>query len=129
MQTESTPGAPAPAISREGIVFVTGYASSLRVERGHLIVKTGEGRHIQETRFPRVSRPRLRRVMIHGKGRYTRWSALEWIEGVGASFAFISRDAGLLQPPGRQGRISLHSGGLRCLPPRDAWRRRLHGAS
>ena len=68
MQSESTSGAQAPAVSGEGILFVTGYASSLRVERGHLIVKTGEGRRIQETRLPRVSRPRLRRVMIYGKG-------------------------------------------------------------
>lgn len=103
MQSESTPSAQAPTVSGEGILFVTGYASSLRVQRGHLVVKTGQGRHIRESRLPRVSRPRLRRVVIYGKGGYTTWSALEWIEGVGASFAFLSRDGRLLVSSGEAG--------------------------
>ncbi|MGH9322196.1 MAG: CRISPR-associated endonuclease Cas1, partial [Vicinamibacteria bacterium] len=90
-------------MSQGGVLFVTGYASSLRVERGHLVVKSGEGRYIQENRFSRVSRPRIRRVLIYGKGGYTTWSALEWIEGVGASFAFISRDGRLIASSGEAG--------------------------
>lgn len=103
MQSQSTPSAQALTVSGEGILFVTGYASSLRVERGHLVVKTGQGRHIRESRLPRVSRPRLRRVVIYGKGGYATWSALEWIEGVGASFAFISRDGRLIASSGEAG--------------------------
>src|SRR5687768_5643631 len=103
MRTESTSHAERLLVSREGVLFITGYASSLRVERGHLVVRSGQGRHIQESRLSRVSKPRMRRVVIYGKGGYTTWSALEWIEGIGASFAFISRDGRLIASSGEAG--------------------------
>lgn len=89
--------------SRDGVLFISGFASSLRVERGHLLVRTGEGRSIVETRLSRVSRPRVRRVVIYGKGGFTTWGALEWLEGIGASFAFLSRDARLIVTSGEAG--------------------------
>jgi CRISPR-associated endonuclease Cas1 len=96
MQKDDTPGRQPLAPSRDGVLFVSGFATSLRVERGHLTVRTGEGRDIREGRFSRVSHPRIRRVLIYGKGGYTTWSALEWIEGIGASFALVSRDGGVV---------------------------------
>lgn len=92
MQKDDTPKRQSLVPSRDGVLFVSGFAMSLRVERGHLVVKTGEGRDIREGRFSRVSRPRIRRLLIYGKGGYTTWGALEWIEGIGASFALVSRD-------------------------------------
>lgn len=92
MQTKDTTGCRRLAPSRDGVLFVSGFATALRVERGHLAVRTGEGRNIHESRFSRVSRPRLRRVVVYGKGGFTTWDALEWIDGIGASFALISRD-------------------------------------
>jgi hypothetical protein len=85
------------APSRRGILFVSGFTTSLRVERGHLTVRTGEGRDIREGRLSRVSRPRIRRVLVYGKGGCTTWGALEWIEGgIGASSAVVSRDGGIV---------------------------------
>ena len=102
MQSQST-AHQQPIISDTGILFVTGYATALRVERGHLAVTSGHGRSIREDRFARVSRPRIRRVLIYGKGGYTTWSALEWIEAIGASFAFISRDGRVIASSGEAG--------------------------
>jgi CRISPR-associated endonuclease Cas1 len=92
MQKDDTPERQPLAPSRDGVLFVSGFATSLRVERGHLVVKTGEGRDIREGRLSRVSRPRIRRLLIYGRGGFSTWSALEWIEGIGASFALVSRD-------------------------------------
>ncbi|MGH9195010.1 MAG: CRISPR-associated endonuclease Cas1, partial [Acidimicrobiia bacterium] len=92
MQKDDTSGRQPLVPSRDGVLFVSGFATSLRVERGHLVVRTGEGRRIREGRFSRVSRPRVRRVLVYGRGGFTTWTALEWIEGIGASFALVSRD-------------------------------------
>lgn len=109
MQSNDTSVRQALKVSRGGVLFVSGFATSLRVERGHLVVRSGEGRSINEGGFSRVSKPRIRRVLIYGKGGYTTWSALEWIEGIGASFAMVSR---------RQGRRILCRG--RAEPARTA---------
>ena len=103
MQSQSTADPRKSIISNSGLVFVSGYATALRVERGHLAVSSGQGRSIREDRFARVSRPRIRRVLIYGKGGYTTWSALEWIEAIGASFAFISRDGRVIASSGEAG--------------------------
>lgn len=92
MQEQRTSKSQALSPSRDGVLFVSGFATSLRVERGHLVIRSGEGRNILEGRFSRVSRPRIRRVLIYGRGGFTTWSALEWIDSVGASFALVSRD-------------------------------------
>jgi CRISPR-associated endonuclease Cas1 len=96
MQKDDTPGRQPLVPSRDGVLFVSGFATSLRVERGHLVVRSGEGRSIREGRYSRVSRPRVRRVLVYGRGGFTTWSALEWIEGIGASFALVSRDGGVV---------------------------------
>lgn len=103
MQAKDTTGHTDLRPSREGVLFVSGIATALRVERGHLAVRSGEGRHIRRGRISRVSRPRLRRVVIHGKGGFTTWEALQWIEGVGASFALISRDGRIVAASAQAG--------------------------
>src|SRR5438034_4107781 len=86
--------------SRDGILFVSGFATSLRVERGHLIVHAGAGRSIQVARFPRIHRPRLCRLVVFGKGGFTTWEALAWLHAIGCSFAHISRDGALIASSG-----------------------------
>jgi CRISPR-associated endonuclease Cas1 len=103
MREHDTPERQPLLPSRDGVLFVSGFATSLRVERGHLVVKTGEGRDIREGRFSRVSRPRIRRLLIYGKGGYTTWGALEWIEGIGGSFGFVSRDGRVIAASGEAG--------------------------
>lgn len=103
MQAKGTTGRETDALSRLGVLFVSGFATSLRVERGHLVARSGEGRDIREGRFSRVSRPRIRRVVIFGKGGYTTWEALEWIDGIGASFVQLSRDARIISASAEAG--------------------------
>jgi CRISPR-associated endonuclease Cas1 len=124
------------APSRDGVLFISGYATSLRVERGHLQVRTGEGRSVAFGRFSRVSRPRLRRVVIYGRGGSTTWDALEWIEGIGASFAMISRDgrvvaasaeAGPNQPALRRAQVAAAESDVGVAIVRDLLGRKVEG--
>jgi CRISPR-associated protein Cas1 len=82
--------------SREGILFVAGFGTSLRVDRGHLIVRSGDGRAIEQSRFSRIHQPKLRRLVVFGKGGFTTWEALAWLQAVGCSFANLSRDGELV---------------------------------
>ncbi|MET0800123.1 MAG: CRISPR-associated endonuclease Cas1 [Actinomycetota bacterium] len=103
MQSQTTAQGNALSITPSGVLFVSGFASSLRVERSHLIATSGQGRNIRGNRFPRLSRPRIRRVIVYGKGGYATWDALEWIDGIGASFAQLSRDGRVITSSGRTG--------------------------
>jgi CRISPR-associated endonuclease Cas1 len=93
----------APDLSRDGVLFVSGFAVSLRVERGQLAVRSGEGRNISECRFPKVSVPRLRRLIVLGKGGYTTWGALSWLDGIGASFVHLDRSGRVVAASGKSG--------------------------
>jgi CRISPR-associated protein Cas1 len=86
--------------SKDGILVVSGFATSLRIDHGHLVVRTGEGRLITEARFSRVHRPRIRRLVVFGKGGYTTWEALAWLHAVGCSFVNISRDGDFIATSG-----------------------------
>jgi len=92
--------------SRDGILFVSGFGTSLRVDRGHLTIRSGSGRDITEARLSRVSRPRLRRLVVFGKGGFVTFEALAWLHAIGCSFANLSRDGELVacsgNIPGRQ---------------------------
>jgi CRISPR-associated protein Cas1 len=84
-------------------LFVSGFATSLRVERGHLVVRSGAGSHIAEARIPKISRPRLRRLVVFGRGGWTSWEALAWLDGVGASFLHLDRSGRLIASSGQTG--------------------------
>jgi CRISP-associated protein Cas1 len=90
MQRQDTAQAASLAPSRNGVLFLSGFATSLSVRRGLLFVRTGQGRSIIEGQFSRVFRPRIRRVVIFGKGGFTTWEALHWLDGIGASFVNLS---------------------------------------
>jgi CRISPR-associated endonuclease Cas1 len=74
-----------PEVTPDGVLFLRGYAASLRVNRGHLVARCGAGPDAPEARFARGSRKRIRRVVILGRGGYATWEALCWLKGVGAS--------------------------------------------
>jgi len=95
----SAPLVPSPT----GLLFVSGYAASLFVNRGHLVVRSGSGLRAVETRFSRGSRQRIRRVVVFGKGGYATWEALAWLHGVGASFLCLSRPGEILALSGHSG--------------------------
>lgn len=89
--------------SMDGVLFVAGYDTSLRVDRGNLVVRSGAGRQKAEGRFSKIARPRIRRLVIYGKGGYTSWEALSWLHGVGASFACIDRAGRIIATSGHPG--------------------------
>src|SRR6266545_720078 len=96
MQQQDTFERPAISPSRSGVLFVSGFGTSLRVDRGLLCVRSGQGRSIVEGRFSRVSRPPIRRLVVFGKGGFTTWEALQWLDGIGASFVNLSLSGRLI---------------------------------
>jgi CRISPR/Cas system-associated endonuclease Cas1 len=89
--------------SQTGVLFVSGFATSLRVERGHLLVRSGGGRDIREVRIPKVGRPRLRRLVIFGRGGHTTFEALAWLDRIGASFLHLDRSGRVVAMSGQPG--------------------------
>lgn len=84
------------SISRSGVLFVSGYATSLRVARRQLVVRTGSGGDIVEGCFSKVTRPRLRRVVISGTAGQLTLPVLDWLRGVGAALVVIDRNGEVL---------------------------------
>src|SRR4051794_40032047 len=82
--------------SKDGTLFISGFATSLSVRHNQLVVKTGEGRNIEQARFARASRPRLKRLVVYGKGGYVTFEALALLDQIGCSFAHITRDGSLV---------------------------------
>src|SRR3954464_3465126 len=82
--------------SNDGTLFISGFATSLSVRHNQLLVRSGEGRSIQQARFPRANRPRLKRLVVYGKGGYMTFEALALLDQIGCSFANITRDGSLV---------------------------------
>ncbi len=89
-------------LSPEGILFVSGFDTSVRIDRGHLAVRSGVGGASREARFPKITRPRLRRLVVQGSGSLS-LSSLAWLDGIGASFVHLGRDGRLLATSARLG--------------------------
>jgi hypothetical protein len=50
-------------------------------------------RDVVEARLSKVSLPRLRRLVVFGKGGFVTFEALAWLHAIGCSFANLSRDS------------------------------------
>lgn len=87
----------------DGVLFLRGFASSMRVENGHLVVRSGSGRKIREARLARGSRTRIRRVVLMGKGGFVTLEALGWLKGVGASLLCLDASGEHLVVSGHEG--------------------------
>jgi CRISPR-associated endonuclease Cas1 len=78
------------------ILVVEGYAASLTVHRGHLVIKDGftlEDR--REIHFPR-GRCAVRRVIIRAPGGTISMEAIDWCARMGIAISFVSSDSTLL---------------------------------
>jgi CRISPR-associated endonuclease Cas1 len=74
----------------------------LRVDGSHLKVRSGTGRRIAEGTFARITKPRLRRVVvIAGTAGYLSIPAVRWIRDVGADLVVLASDGDVLLAPGR----------------------------
>jgi CRISPR-associated endonuclease Cas1 len=88
-------GKPAPLRPRRGVIVLYGYGTSVRVERGHLIVEDGVGSDRYKGKFPRVGHGIERLVMIGADGVVS-LAAIRWLADQKASFVMLERDGSVL---------------------------------
>ena len=72
-------------VPRHGVVTLFGYGISVRVDRGHLLLKDGIGAVRREARLPRVGHG-LRRLVVIGADGMVSLAALRWLADQDASF-------------------------------------------
>ena len=84
---------------RHGVVTLFGYGITVRLDRGHLVLKDGVGADRRETRLPRVGHG-LRRLVVIGSDGFVSLAALRWLADQGASFAMLERDGSVLATTG-----------------------------
>jgi CRISPR-associated endonuclease Cas1 len=80
----------ASIIPQQGVVTLSGYGISVRVDRGHLVLTDGVGRVRREGRFARVGHG-LRRLIVIGSDGGISLEALRWIADQRASFLMLDR--------------------------------------
>src|SRR5260370_33778932 len=83
----------------QGVVTLFGYGTSVRVDRGHLIVEDGIGNNRRQVRFPRVGH-RLRRLVVIGSDGMVSLAALRWLADQDASFVMLERDGSVIATTG-----------------------------
>ncbi len=84
---------------RQGVVTLFGYGTSVRVDRGHLVLEDGIGNARRQARFPRVGH-RLRRLVVIGSDGMISLAALRWLADQDASFVMLERDGSVLATTG-----------------------------
>jgi CRISPR-associated endonuclease Cas1 len=84
---------------RQGVVTLFGYGSSIRVDRGHLVLEDGIAGDRRRARFPRVGHG-LRRLVVIGSDGMVSFAALRWLADQDASFVMLDRDGAVLATTG-----------------------------
>jgi CRISPR-associated endonuclease Cas1 len=84
---------------RQGVVTLFGYGTSVRVDRGHLVVEDGIAKDRRRARFPRVGHG-LRRLVVIGSDGMVSLAALRWLADQDASFVMLDRDGSVLATTG-----------------------------
>jgi hypothetical protein len=82
-----------------GVVTLFGYGTSVRVDRGHLVVEDGIANDRRQARFPRVGHG-LRRLVVIGSDGMVSFAALRWLADQDASFVMLDRDGSVLATTG-----------------------------
>jgi CRISPR-associated endonuclease Cas1 len=82
-----------------GVVTLFGYGTTVRVERGHLVLEDGIGPDRRYGRFARVGH-RLRRVVVIGSDGMVSFAALRWLADQNVSFVMLERDGAVLVTTG-----------------------------
>ena len=84
---------------RRGVVVLYGYGTSMRVERGHLVIEDGIGCDRFRGRFSRIGHG-LERVVVVGADGAVSLAALRWLADQNASFVMLERDGNVLATTG-----------------------------
>jgi len=82
-----------------GVITLFGYGTSVRVERGHLILEDGIGSDRRCARLPRVNHG-LKRLVVIGSDGMVSFPALRWLADQNASFVMLERDGSVLATTG-----------------------------
>jgi CRISPR-associated endonuclease Cas1 len=80
---------------KQGVITLTGYGISVRVDRGHLILEDGIGTDRRQCRLPRVDHG-LKRLVVIGSDGMVSLAALRWLADQNSSFAMLDRDGSVL---------------------------------
>src|SRR5688572_28650752 len=91
-----------PLTPRRGVLTLTGYGISVRVDRGHLVVEDGVGSTRYRARFARVGHG-LRRLVVIGADGSVSLAALRWLADQDAAFVMLDRDGSVLLATGPVG--------------------------
>jgi len=86
-------------LPRLGVVTLFGYGTSVRVERGHLVLEDGIGPDRIHSRFPRVGHG-LKRLVVIGSNGMVSFAALRWLADQNACFVMLERDGSVLATTG-----------------------------
>jgi CRISPR-associated endonuclease Cas1 len=96
-----------------------GYGTTVRVDRGHLVIEDGIGSTRRRARFPRVGHGLKRLVVISSDGSVS-FAALRWLADQKAAFVMLDRNGSVLLATGPVGTrdarlrraqaLALHSG-------------------
>ncbi|GAA4667802.1 CRISPR-associated endonuclease Cas1 [Amycolatopsis dongchuanensis] len=70
------------------VVVADGYGIKISVERGHLVIADGIGRHRRVRKLPRVERT-VRRIIVIGHTGYVTWEAARWCADVGITLVQV----------------------------------------
>ena len=82
-----------------GVITLFGYGTSVRVERGHLVLEDGIGSARRCARLPRVGHG-LRRLVVIGSDGIISFAALRWLADQDAAFVMLERDGTVLATTG-----------------------------
>lgn len=98
-----------------GVITLSGYGISVRVDRGHLVIEDGIGASRTGARLARVGHGLSRLVIIGADGSVS-LAALQWLADQNAAFLMLNRDGSVLAATGPTG-------------PRDARLRRVQAVA
>jgi CRISPR-associated endonuclease Cas1 len=77
--------------SRQGIIVLSGFGVTIRVDKGHLIISDSIGNNHREGRLSRAQRA-LERLIVIGHSGYISFDAARWLYDAGIAFVQIDRD-------------------------------------
>jgi CRISPR-associated endonuclease Cas1 len=80
---------------RHGVITLSGYGISARVDRGHLLLEDGVGTDRRRCRLPRVDHDLTRLVVIGSDGQVS-LAALRWLADQDSAFVMLDRDGEVL---------------------------------
>lgn len=82
-------------VPKNGVCVVDGYGVKISVNRKHLVVSDGIGRHRRERVFPRAL-ANIKRLVVVGHTGMITFEAIRWLSDVGITFLQIDKDGKLL---------------------------------